>query len=96
MDEGSLKGKDAAVEGGPVEQNQKGPTLSQQKETTQQDPKTASTEGHSNQKSPSHDQTSMNQYFESNNEEDISAQPGGSSIDPQSSTSKISAAAGIP
>jgi hypothetical protein len=47
-------------------------------------------------KSPSPDQASMDQYFESNNEEDISAQPGGSSIDPQSSTSKISAAAGIP
>jgi hypothetical protein len=38
----------------------------------------------------------MDQYFESSNEDDISAQPGGSSIDPQSSTSKISAAAGIP
>jgi hypothetical protein len=38
----------------------------------------------------------MDQYFESGNEEDLSAHPGGSSIDPQSSTSKISAAAGIP
>jgi hypothetical protein len=37
----------------------------------------------------------MGQYFESSNEEDVSAKPGGSSIDPQSSTSKISAAAGI-
>jgi hypothetical protein len=34
--------------------------------------------------------------FESSFEEDISAKPGGSSIDPESSTSKISAAAGIP
>jgi hypothetical protein len=38
----------------------------------------------------------VDQYFESGNEDDLSAQPGGSSIDPQSSTSKISAAAGIP
>ncbi|WJX82776.1 hypothetical protein P8452_65497 [Trifolium repens] len=47
-------------------------------------------------KSPSPDHADMGHYFESNNEEDISAQLGGSSIDPQSSTSKISAAAGIP
>jgi hypothetical protein len=38
----------------------------------------------------------MDQYFESGNEDDLSTQPGGSSIDPQSSTSKISATAGIP
>jgi hypothetical protein len=45
---------------------------------------------------PSSSHIDISQYFESSNEEDISAKPGGSSIDPESSTSKISAAAGIP
>jgi hypothetical protein len=45
---------------------------------------------------PSSSHIDISQYFESSNEEDIFAKPGGSSIDPESSTSKISAAAGIP
>jgi hypothetical protein len=45
---------------------------------------------------PSSSHIDISQYFESSNEEDISAKPGGSSIDLESSTSKISAAAGIP
>jgi hypothetical protein len=97
MGEASLKGKDAVVEGGPVDQNKKDPGLSQnQKDQTQQNPQAANNECPSNQKSPSPDQASIDQDFKSNNEEDTSAQPGGSSLNPQSSTSRISAAAGIP
>ncbi|KAK2417589.1 hypothetical protein QL285_039872 [Trifolium repens] len=44
MDEDLLQGKDAAVEGGPVEQTQEEPTLGQQNRPTQQDPKATSTE----------------------------------------------------
>jgi hypothetical protein len=65
-------------------------------EPQHQGPETATQENASNQRSPSVEQANMDQYFESGNEDDLSAQPGGSSIDPQSSTSKISAAAGIP
>jgi hypothetical protein len=60
------------------------PAPIKQDEPTQQDPNPAGNEGPSSQKSPSSDRADMGHYFESSNEEDISAQPGGSSIDPQS------------
>jgi pyruvate/2-oxoglutarate dehydrogenase complex dihydrolipoamide acyltransferase (E2) component len=76
-----------AVEYGHAEKDKIDPALNKPDEPTQQDPKPTSNEGPSNQRSPSPEQTDMNQYFESSNEDDFSAQPGGSSIDPQSSTS---------
>jgi hypothetical protein len=91
-----LKGKDAAVEGGPVEKDKTNPTLSKPDEAEQQNLNPEGNGGPSTHKSPSPEPAETNQYFEFSNEEDISAQPGGSSLDPQSSTSKISAAAGIP
>jgi hypothetical protein len=94
--EGSRKEDDIAVEYGPAEKDKVKPTLSKSDESEQQNPNPEGNSGASTQKSPSPEQAETNQYFESSNEEDISAQPGGSSIDPQSSTSKISTAAGIP
>jgi hypothetical protein len=90
------KVNDAAIEGGSIEQTQANPTPDTHTGSAQQVPKPADNEGASNQRLPSPEQTNVDQYFESSNEDDISAQPGGSSVDPQSSTSKISAAAGIP
>ncbi|KAK2444270.1 hypothetical protein QL285_015310 [Trifolium repens] len=91
VDEGSKEGKDTVVEGNPVVDDQ-----SFNEEKQQQDQNPNRNEEPSNQKSPSFNDADMGHYIESSNEEDISAQPGGSSIDPQSSTSKISAVAGIP
>jgi hypothetical protein len=85
-----------AVEHGPVKRDQMDQALNKQDEPKQQDQNPEGNEGPSSQKSPSPDEADMSHYFESSNEDDISAQPGGSSIDPQSSNSKISAAAGIP
>jgi hypothetical protein len=69
----------------------------EQQQQQQQDQNAQDNIGPSKRQSPpSSSQVDINQYFESSNEDDISAQPGGSSIDPQSSTSKISAATGIP
>jgi hypothetical protein len=90
------KGGHAATDEDVIEKNQPSPIPNKEAEPQQQDPKPANDEGVSTQRSPSLEPTNMDQYFESSNEDDISAQPGGSSIDPQSSTSKISAAAGIP
>jgi hypothetical protein len=80
--EGNLAVIDSAFDGEPQQQRQ--------------DQSPNHTEEPSNQKPPSSDDAGVEHYFESSNEEDISAEPGGSSVDPQSSTSKISAAAGIP
>jgi hypothetical protein len=96
VDEGSKKEDEIAVEYGPVEKDKVNPVLGTTTEPKQQDQNLEGNEDPSTQRSPSFDDANMSHYFESSNEEDISAQPGGSSIDPQSSTSKISAAAGIP
>ena len=96
MKEDSPKGDNAAVNDDSTEKGRTDPTPNNEVKPQQQDPKPADNEGASNQKSPSPEPENMDQYFESGNEEDLSACPGGSSIDPQSSTSKISAAAGIP
>jgi hypothetical protein len=71
------KVNDAAIEGGSVDQNQTSPPPDTQTESAQQDPKPANNEGASNQRSPSPEHASMDQYFESSNEDDIPAQPGG-------------------
>jgi hypothetical protein len=92
-DGGSKEGKETVVEQGPVVKDQ---ALNGENQHQQQDQSPTGNEEPSNQISPSSDHANMSHYFESSNEDDISAQPGGSSIDPQSSTSKISAAAGIP
>jgi hypothetical protein len=96
MKEDSPKGDNAAVNDDSTEKDRTDPTPANETEPQQQDLKSADNEGASNQRSPSPEPENMDQYFESGNEEDLSAHPGGSSIDPQSSTSKISAAAGIP
>jgi hypothetical protein len=96
VDDGSKVMNDIVIEHGHVEEDQVDQTLDDQDQQRQQDLNSKGNGDHSNRKSPSTDQADMGHYFESSNEEDISAQPGGSSIDPQSSTSKISAAAGIP
>jgi hypothetical protein len=96
MDEGLKDDGHEVVEHGPVVQDQLDQTLNEQDQQQQQDQNPKGNEDPSSQKSPSSDHADMGHYFESSNEEDISAQPGGSSIDPQYSTSKISAAAGIP
>jgi hypothetical protein len=96
MKEDSPKGDNAAVNDDSTEKDRTDPTPDNETEPQQQDLKSADNEGASNQRSPSPEPENMDQYFESGNEEDLSAHPGGSSIDPQSSTSKISAAAGIP
>ncbi|KAK2363341.1 hypothetical protein QL285_088336 [Trifolium repens] len=96
MKEDSPKGDNAAVNDDSTEKGRTDPTPNNEVKPQQQDPKPADNEGASNQKSPSPEPENMDQYFESGNEEDLSARLGGSSIDPQSSTSKISAAAGIP
>jgi hypothetical protein len=96
VDEGSKKEDEIAVEYGPVEKDKVNLVLGTTTEPKQQDQNLEGNEDPSTQRSPSFDDANMSHYFESSNEEDISAQPGGSSIDPQSSTSKISAAAGIP
>jgi hypothetical protein len=94
VDKGPKESDDTVIEHGPVVKDQ---ALHEEKQQhQQQDQNPNNNEEPSNQKSPSSDHADMGHYFESSNEEDISAQPGGSSIDPQSSTSKISAAAGIP
>jgi hypothetical protein len=92
MKEDLTKGNNAAVSDDSIEKARQDPTPNKETEPQRQDPKPADTEGVSNQKSLSPEQENMSQYFESGNEDDLSAQPGGSSIDPQSSTSKISAA----
>jgi hypothetical protein len=84
------------VEHGPVARDQMDQAPDGEKQQPQQDQNNQDQKGPSRQPSPSSDRADMSHYFESSNEEDISAQPGGSSIDHQSSTSKISAAAGIP
>jgi hypothetical protein len=91
--EGLKKGNDIVIEHGPVEKDR---VFNEENQPQQQDPKPRGTEEPSDRNSPSSEHADMGHYFESSNEEDASAQPGGSSIDPQSSTSKISAAAGIP
>jgi hypothetical protein len=95
-DGGSKAENDTVVEQGPVDQDQMNQVLNGETQQQQQDQQPNGNKEPSTQKSPSSDQADMSQYFDSSNEDDISAQPGGSSIDPQSSTSKISAAAGIP
>jgi hypothetical protein len=90
---------DSPPKGNPEENRQASPSIeanNQMKEDSPKGDNAADNEDASNQKSPSPEPENMDQYFESGNEDNISAQPGGSSIDPQSSTSKISAAAGIP
>jgi hypothetical protein len=98
VNEGSKKGNETIVKHGPVEHGPvvKDQPLDAEKQHQPQVQNPNNTEEPSNQKSPSVDPEDMGHYFESSNEENISAEPGGSSIDPQSSTSKISAAAGIP
>ncbi|KAK2409177.1 serine/threonine-protein phosphatase 7 long form protein [Trifolium repens] len=96
LNEGSNKEDDVAVEYGPLEKDKAHLNLGKPDEPKPQNPAPEGHDDSSNQKSPSPKPTDINQYFESSNEDNISAQPGGSSIDPQSSTSKISAAAGIP
>jgi hypothetical protein len=94
VDEGPQEGNGIVDEQGPVVQDQA--FREEEQLHPRQDQNPTNNEEPSNRRSPTSDHVDMSHYFESSNEEDISAQPGGSSIDPQSSTSKISAAAGIP
>jgi hypothetical protein len=98
MDKNSNKEGNIAAEHGSLEKDKSHLNLEHDKpdESKLQDPNPENHDDPSNQKSPSLEPTDINQYFESSNEYNISAQPGGSSLDPQSSTSKISAAAGVP
>jgi hypothetical protein len=96
MKEDAPKGDNTGVNDHSAEQTRTDPTPNNEAEIQQPEPKPADNEGIPNQKLPSLEPENIDQYVESSNEEDLSAQPGGSSIDPQSSTSKISAAAGIP
>jgi hypothetical protein len=97
VDGGSKPADDVAKDSGNVAKNGEGQPAHDEGEQQQQDQIINDKSQPTNQKSPqSDDHIEMDHGFESSNGEDISARPGGLSLGPESSTSKISAAAGIP
>jgi hypothetical protein len=73
VDEGVKGGNDTVIEHGPAIKDQ---VLGEENQHQPQDQKPKNNEEPSNKKFPSSDDEDMGHYFESSNEEDISAQPG--------------------